>query len=42
MVGCLDNVVEEAGDGEGADAAGDGSDGGEVGAISNVIGDVAF
>ena len=35
-------MVEEAGDGEGADAAGDRGDGGEVGAGANFIGDVAF
>ena len=39
--GGLDDVVEEAGDGERADAADGGSDGGEVGAGSDVAFDVA-
>ena len=39
---CLNDVVEEAGDGEGADAAGGGGDGGEVGATMDVVGDIAF
>ncbi len=38
----LDDVVEEAGDGEGTDAAGDGSDGGEVGSFADCVGNVAF
>jgi len=35
-------MVEEAGDGEGADAASGGGDGGEVGATMDVVGDIAF
>ena len=38
----LDDVVEEAGDGEGADAAFYGGDGGEVCAVMNLRGEVAF
>lgn len=39
---CLDDVIEEASDSEGADAADDRCDGGEVGAGADVIGDIAF
>ena len=35
-------MVEEAGDGEGADTAGNRGDGGEVGALSDLWGDVAL
>ena len=38
----LDDVVEEAGDGEGTDTTGGWSDGGEVGALSDFFGEVAF
>ena len=38
----LDDVVEEAGDGEGADAAGDGGEGGEVGSLADFVGEIAF
>ena len=38
----LDDVVEEAGDGEGADAAGDGGEGGEVGSAADFVREVAF
>lgn len=40
--GGLDEVIKEAGDGEGADAADFGGDGSEVGAVADVVGDVAF
>ena len=40
--GCLENVVEETGDGEGADAAGHRGDGGEIGALADFVCDVAF
>lgn len=39
---CLDDVVEEAGDGKRADATDGGGDGGEVCAVSDLRGDVAF
>lgn len=35
-------MVEEAGDGEGTDAADFGGDGGEVGAVAEAVGDIAF
>ena len=35
-------MVEEAGDGKGADAADGGGDGGEICAVSDLRGDVAF
>ena len=38
----LDDVIEEAGDGEGADTAGGGSESGKVGAGADLIGEVAF
>ena len=38
----LDDVVEEAGDGEGTDAAGGGGDGGEVFAFANLVCKIAF
>ena len=38
----LDDVVEEAGDGEGADAASDGGEGGEVGSLADFVGEIAF
>ena len=40
--GGLEEVVKEAGDGEGSDAADCGGDGGEVGAGADAVGDVAF
>ena len=41
-LGGLEDVVEEAGDSEGADAADFGGDGGEVVAVADCVGDVAF
>lgn len=38
----LDDVVEEAGDGEGADTAGSGGESRKVGAGADLIGEVAF
>ena len=40
--GSLDDVIEKTGNGEGANAAGGGGDGGEVGAFMNFGGEVAF
>lgn len=37
-----DDMFKEAGDGEGADAADDRGDGGEVGAFPDFIGEIAF
>ncbi len=38
----LEDMVEKAGDGEGADAADLGGDGGEVGTAADSVGDIAF
>ena len=38
----LDDMIEEAGDGEGANAAGDGGEGGEVGSAADFVREVAF
>lgn len=38
----LDYVIEEAGDGEGADAASRGGEGGEVFAFADFFGEIAF
>ncbi len=38
----LEDMVKKAGDSEGADAADLGGDGGEVGAVADSVGDIAF
>ncbi len=38
----LEDMIKKAGDGEGADAADLGGDGGEVGAAADNVGDIAF
>ena len=38
----LDNVVEKAGDSEGADTASDGGNGGKVGALTNFVCEIAL
>ena len=42
LTGGGDDMVKEAGDGEGADAADFGGDGGEVSTVSDFVGEVAL